>query len=173
MVNSISDLGDPASDDQADTVPWRACVYFRRVSVVLLCLIQFGCNSIYHRTWDAFSPKPGDPLKLRLDEARNADARANQAGDRLLADLKVGSSIPVVQADFDRLEAASLELERRVLIVRDEVRDNEEQTALAVEIVRLGRHAQCWQDYVRGNRQEEAAVAAQRLGLLLQDSGAQ
>jgi hypothetical protein len=44
---------------------------------------------------------------------------------------------------------------------------------LAVEIVRLGRHAQCWQDYVRGNRQEEAAVAAQRLGLLLQDSGAQ
>jgi hypothetical protein len=173
MVNTISDLDDPASDGQADKVPWRACVSFRRVSVVLLCLIQFGCNSVYHRTWDTLSPKPGDQLKLRLDEARKADARANQAGDRLLADLKLGSSIPVVQSDFDRLEAASRELERRVLIVRDEAGDNGEDTALTVEIERLGCHAQCWQDYVRENRREEAAVAAKQLDRLLQDSGAQ
>jgi hypothetical protein len=132
-----------------------------------LWLAASGCNSIYHRTQTVLPPEPGAQLRLRMDEARRAETLAAQTGTRLRDDLARGMSGERLQADFDRLELAAFELQRRAAAARDVAASSEAHPELAGEIERLHLRSKAWLDYVQAARQAEPAAQVRRLESLL------
>ena len=113
---------------------------------------------------------PSDPLaevELRLAEARQAEDQAGQAGKKLLANLRKGKVDTIISADFDRLEAAGFELERRALAARDASARNGDVAKVTAEIERLLRSAQSWLAYVQANRSTERKIQTGHLEGLL------
>ena len=123
---------------------------------LLLLVLCTGCHSIYHRARETLPPDPCAQLRLRIDEARRAEAFAAQANGKLRASLDRRLTGPTLEADVDRLEMAAFELERRVAAARDVAPLCEEQPQLAGEIERLQLQARVWQNYVNGVRRTMA-----------------
>lgn len=131
-----------------------------------------GCNSIYQRTQATLPPGPTAELGMRVAEARRAESLAGQAGRKLFEHLNRGLSGEIIQADFDRLEVAAFELERRVLAARDAQARCSEPAELAGEIEQLKQRANSWQEYVQANRQADTTTQSRRLDALLRDPAA-
>lgn len=109
---------------------------------------------------------------MRVAEARRAESLAGQAGRKLFEHLNRGLSGEIIQADFDRLEVAAFELERRVLAARDAQARCSEPAELAGEIEQLKQRANSWQEYVQANRQADTTTQSRRLDALLRDPAA-
>jgi hypothetical protein len=132
-----------------------------------LLIVAAGCTSIYHRTRSDLPPEPAAEAELRISEARKAEDQARQSGRKLLGHLRQAKPGATISADFDRLEAAAFELERRALAARDAVEPpggNPEVTS-AIEV--LLHTAQSWLAYVQTNRSVEPATQVGQLEALL------
>jgi hypothetical protein len=139
--------------------------------VCLLLLIALGggsgCTSIYHRYRAELPTGPSAELKLRIAETRRANDIAGQAAGLLHNSLQGGLSGEVLQANFDRLESAAFELERRVLAARDSWKRCGEPADRVGEIEELHRRATSWLDYAQANRSANASTRALQLEVLL------
>ena len=127
-----------------------------------------GCTSIYHRAQSQLPPEPGAELRLRVTEAQQAAKTVNKACARLLDSLEGRKSGSVTGPDFDRLEAAAFELERRVCALRDAVKRCGEQGKEADTIDGFNRLAQSRIEYVRANRLADRTVQLRELQHLVQ-----
>lgn len=161
-------------DESSGRVPRQSAVRHprRRVAVgdlllAVLWLVASGCNSIYHRTQTVLPPEPDARLRMHVDEARRAETLAARAGTRLRHDLVHGSPGERLRADFDRLEMAAFELQRRTETARDAVTASDGHSELASEIERLQLRSKAWLYYVQTARQAEPAAQAARLDKLL------
>jgi hypothetical protein len=132
-----------------------------------LWLAVAGCNSIYHRTQATLPPGPSAELRMRMDEAQQAENRAAQAGAKLRDDLVRGVSGETVQADLDRLELAAFELQRRTAAAQEVTAAAKEPPELAGEIGRLHLRSIALLDCVHAARKADRAAQVARLDELL------
>jgi hypothetical protein len=108
---------------------------------------------------------------VRVADAGRAEELAKQAGKRLLNVLKRPEPQARAETDFDRLEAAAFELERRVLAARDAAKRCGQPAACAGELERLDRHAPAWLGYVHRYRTADPATQVRELQQLLRLPG--
>jgi hypothetical protein len=160
------------SDSQSTRPRPIACTVACLLLLASVGLGGSGCNSIYHRTRATLPPEPAAELGMRVADARRAESLAGQAGRKLQEHLNRGLSGEVIQADFDRLELAAFELERRGLAARDAQKRCGEPAALAGEIEQFHRRSNSWQDYVQANRHADLATQSRRLDALLRGPAA-
>jgi hypothetical protein len=143
----------------------------RRLLPLALALLVVGCTSVYHRTRTALPPDPAADVQLRIGEAREAGERTIQAARKLLKHLRQGTvDARVVAVDFDRLEAAAYDLDRRVWAARDAVTRTGEGEQRHAEVDQLAASAQAWLDYVQSQRSAERSAQIPRLEALLAPS---
>ena len=135
--------------------------------MLAVCLGQFSCTSIYHRTQKYLPPEPAAELKIRLAEVAEAEKRAKQAAAKLLDNLQREKPGTVIDTDFDRLEVAAFDLERRASAARDAAERCGKSADVGGEIERLKRQAQSWLQYVQGNRTANRETQVQQLQALL------
>jgi len=133
----------------------------------LAAITTTGCQSIYHQTRSGLPPEPAAEVELRINEARQAADRAHLAGKKLLGHLRQGKVDSTLSADFDRLETAAFEVERRALAARDAAERNGANPDVPAEIERLLRNAQAWLAYVQSNRSADRATQIGQLEALL------
>ncbi len=126
-----------------------------------------GCASIYHQTRGDLPPEPAAEVELRISEARKADDQMRQAGRKLLSHLRHAKPPATISPDFDRLEAAAFELERRALAARDAVEPPRQGVEAISEIGRLLEGSQTWLAFVQSNRLAEPATQIAQLEALL------
>jgi len=126
-----------------------------------------GCASIYHQTRSGLPPEPPAEVELRISEARKAQDQARQAGRKLLGHLRQAKPGATIAADFDRLEAAAFELERRALAARDAVEPPRQGVEAISEIERFLESSQTWLAFVQSNRLAEPATQFAQLEALL------
>lgn len=126
-----------------------------------------GCTSIYHRTRSELPADPAAEVELRLQEARQAADQASQAARKLLGHLRQAKSGAVISTDFDRLEAAAYELERRTLAARDATARHDTAAEWIAELERLLGQAQAWLACVQAHRTSERAKQINQLETLL------
>jgi hypothetical protein len=112
--------------------------------------------------------EPAAQVANRVAEARHCEEVADEAVDRLGDSLHHGLSGDLLQAGFDRVEAAGWELERRALTARDVLAVCPEQRASAAEIDRLQLRARALVEYVQTHRQADTAGQLQGLAVLSQ-----
>jgi hypothetical protein len=127
-----------------------------------------GCSSIYHQTRAQLPPERTAELSLRLAEAREADRQLETVGRELLSQLRQGSTN--TQYEFDRLQTAAHELERRAQAAAAAAQRGDapaEQEAL-VEAFRI--RALLWQCFVEAERAADPATQEQQLEGLLRSS---
>lgn len=136
------------------------------MGLIVLCMAFCGCNSIYHQTWATMPPDAGARLELRLKEARAVERSARDAARELLALLQQSSEGDGIRVGFDRLEKESLELNRKVLAVRDELGAVVE-TRENSEVEELSNQAKIWLRFAVENRSVDSQIAARRLEFLL------
>jgi hypothetical protein len=140
--------------------------------LVLLFALSIGgtaCTSIYHRTHTELPPEATAELRMRVEEAGQAEGSARQAGASLLESLQRGRPRTVTETDFDRLEAAAFDLERRVRAARDAAQRCGEPVGHGAEIERLSKQARAWLEYVQANRAADPAAQLRQLRAVLQD----
>lgn len=147
---------------------------FRAAGGTLLCVLTLAataCTSIYHRTQSGLPPDPAAELELRIREARQAADQADQAARKLLGHLRQPKADAIISADFDRLEAAAYEVERRALAARDAggPPDGRPDTAAAIEPIL--KRAETWLAYVQSHRSADRATQIVRLEALLAGAG--
>jgi hypothetical protein len=138
--------------------------------LVLLAASGTGCKSIYKQTRSDLPPEPAAELRLRVAEARHAEGQVQQSGQKLQRDLKHTLDVNSIRIDFDRIEAAAYELERRVQAGREALGRQAGANEFAKEIEFLQQQAAAWQDFVTANRHTAAAIQARQLAPLLRDS---
>jgi hypothetical protein len=109
-------------------------------------------------------------LSLRIAEARRAEDLAEQAGVRLLENLRRGELPSIAQSDFDRLEATTVELERRVLAADNALEQTGGPPDVAEEIERLRRQWSVWSTYLEANRATDSASRLEQLDALFRGS---
>jgi hypothetical protein len=139
----------------------------RLVLFVALGLIATGCTSIYRRAQAQCPPTQSAELALRLSEAQKAEQITRQTAERLCGDLKRTDRASYCETDFDRLEVAAFDLDRRVLTARDMAERFGEPGAAAAEIGRLGRQAQSWLEFVQNQRTSDPTTRLKALEVLL------
>ena len=142
-------------------------VITRLALMVAICIGQFSCTSIYHRTQRHLPPEPTAELRLRLAEAAEAENLAKQAAVKLFDNLQREKPGTMIDTDFDRLEAAAFDLERRASAARDAAERCGKSAEFAGEIERLKRQAQSWLEYVQANRAAHRDTQVQQLQALL------
>jgi hypothetical protein len=138
----------------------------------VLCLIALfaigswgsGCSSIYHRTRAQLPPEPTAELSLRVEEAKQAEHRVEQAVARLEDRLRRSERDPATE--FDRLAAAAYELERRVQAASVVAERHGAATGTEAELERLRRQALHWRTFVEGNRRVDRITQLQELEAL-------
>ena len=110
------------------------------VLVAITCILLFGgagCDSVYYRAQTGFSAQPTDRLKMRIEDAYQAERRATEAA-RLLRDRIVnGGDSGRVKTDVDRLELCALDLQRCVEAVQDAAAVSENPQQFSADIQRL------------------------------------
>jgi hypothetical protein len=104
---------------------------------------------------------------MRVAEAERAKGLAEQAGVKLLDSLQRHNPAAVTETDFDRLEAATFDLERRVWAARDAAERCGKPVNFAKEIEQLDHQAHAWLDYVQTNRATDFASQIEKLQALL------
>jgi len=146
---------------------WLAGVDASRGLLFALLIAVTGCTSIYHRTRSDLPAEPAAEVELRISEARKAEDQARQAARNLLGHLRQAKPGATISADFDRLEAAAFEMERRALAARDAVEPPGGNTEATTAIERLLQSAQTWLAYVQSNRPTAPATQIAQLEALL------
>ena len=126
-----------------------------------------GCTSIYRRTSQELPSGPAAELRVEIAHAEEAERLVQQAGKRLLSDLQAAKPSEVTEADCDRLEAATFELERRVLSARDGAKGSQPSSELIAKLEQLGQRTERWLAYVRIQRTAEMAARTRQLQELL------
>jgi hypothetical protein len=116
------------------------------------------------------APEPEAELGIRIAEAEEAAVLARTAGLRLLANLEGNETKVLIATDFDRLEAAAFDLERRVLASRDAADRCGNPVPAAGKIGGLAELAASWVGYVQANRTSSPAVQLHRLRALLRQT---
>jgi len=114
-------------------------------------------------------PDAGARLALRLEEARAVDRSARDAARQLLARLQQGGNEELIRVGFDRLEKEALELDRKILAVRDELGASVEASENQ-EIEALHNQAKTWSQFAAENRSADTHIAARRLEVLLRQA---
>jgi hypothetical protein len=140
-----------------------SCLLF----LVALAIAQTGCTSIYSRTRTQFPPQPSAELSLRVAEARGAESLAEQSAAKLLDSLQRQKPAIISETDFDRLEAAAFDLERRVWAARDAAEPCGNSSKLTAEIKELECRAGSWLDYVQTHRDADVTTQVKKLQALL------
>lgn len=133
----------------------------------MLLLTAAGCTSIYHRTQSGLPPEPTAELELRIREARQAADQADQAARKLLGHLRQPKADAIIAADFDRLESAAHEVERRALAARDAGGPPDGRPSTAAAIEPLLKQAEAWLAYVQSHRLADRATQIAQLETLL------
>jgi hypothetical protein len=126
-----------------------------------------GCSTIYRRTVEQLPPGPEAELNLRLAQATQAENLAEKAGAMLLDSLQHNRPAATIQTDFDRLEAAAIDLERRVLAAADSAGRCVDRANAASQIEALGDRARSWLGYVRANRTSDLVRQLERLQVMI------
>jgi len=169
MVFDYSKSSTASPFGQRGVDPTSLWIFTHSVGLIALCVMLCGCNSIYHQAWATAPSDPAARLALRVKEARAVDRSARDAARQLLALLDRGGTGDVIRVGFDRLQKEALELNRKVLAVRDEIgagvgpRENQELEA-------LHNQAKTWLQFAAENRSVDTQVAARRLEVLLEQS---
>jgi hypothetical protein len=158
----VAPAGQPGVD------PTSLRIFTQCLGLIALCVLLCGCNSIYHQTWATMPSDAEARLALRLKEARAVDQSARDAARQLLGRLQQGDNGELIRVGFDRLEKEALELDRKVLAVRDELGAGV-QASESQEIEALSHHAKTWRQFASENRSVNAHIAASRLELLLSE----
>jgi hypothetical protein len=122
-----------------------------------------GCTSIYHRTRTELPPEPTAELNLRVAEATQAEREVRAAGARLLQTLRRQKPRALAETEFDRLETAAFDLERRAWAARDAAERCGNPEAFAGEIERLRQQSDAWLGYIRANRSAAPATQLEQL----------
>ena len=104
---------------------------------------------------------------MRLAEATEAGNRAKQAAVKLLDNLQRKKPGTMIDTDFDRVEAAAFDLERRASAACDAAKRCGKSAEFGGEIERLKRQAQSWLEYVQANRAAHRDTQVQQLRALL------
>lgn len=125
-----------------------------------LAMFAAGCTSIYHRTRADLPVQPADEVQQRVAELRQAADEVQQAGRKLQSHLRQGKPAGTLATDFDRLEVAGHELERRALTALDLAGRQPVPDGVIQEAGSWLQAARAWLDYVNLNR--DAAPEAQR-----------
>ena len=136
-----------------------------------LSLWTTGCTNLYHRTRAQLPPDPAAEADLRIAETAQAEAAVQRAGAILLDNLQADKSAAAIQTDFDRLEAAAFDFERRALTAADAVKRSGDPGRFAGEMERLGGKARSWLEYVRLNRTIDRSQQRQNLRPLISNPG--
>jgi hypothetical protein len=105
-----------------------------------------------------------------VTEARQAGKQCDKAAARLLDSLQHQKSGAVIQVDFDRLETAAFDLERRVLAATDAAARCTKAGQSEDALGQLGCRAQTWLEYVHVNRAADPTQQLQNLRVLTQSS---
>lgn len=98
-----------------------------------------------------------DRLRLRIEEAQQAEQRAAQAAITLREQVAQDANVHRIESDIDRLEQASLDLKRRVAAARDAAADDELKEQLIAELDRLEQRAAQFLEEVRQMRGNTSA----------------
>jgi hypothetical protein len=161
-------MGIPVGQPARDLPTVRAVLWL--LGLIAISTLGCGCSSIYHRTRAHIPPEPMAELSLRVAEARRAERLAQHAGVKLLENLRGGELPSITQSDFDRLEAATVELERRVLAADNALEQTGGPPDVAEEIDRLRRQWSVWWTYVEANRATDSASRLEQLDALVRGS---
>jgi hypothetical protein len=143
-----------------------ACLVLR-LAVLMCFLAATGCSSIYGRARKEMPPEPTAELKLRVAEAERAETLVHRAGMQLLESLQKEKSAPVQVTDFNRLEAATYDLERRVLAARDTLVGRFQAEDTMPELERLEQRARAWLGFVQKGDGADRPTKIRELEMLL------
>lgn len=151
-------------------------LHFVTVAVAVVVLLALGlgltgCTSTYHEACSQMPPEPEAEFQVCLEQAAQAEQHTTQAATWLLASLQRAEARLRIQTDFDRLEAAGFDLERRLLAARDAAARTVQPSAHAAELERLGHCAASWLDYAKRYRTADSASQLRELQLLRQALG--
>ena len=126
-----------------------------------------ACTSLYRRTQVEMPPNVAAELTLRISGAQKAEQITRQAAATLRDNLMRADGASWHESDFDRLEAAAFDFERRVLAARDVAERSGEPDTIAMEIERLSKQAQLWLEYAQTHRAADQATRLKALETLL------
>lgn len=110
--------------------------------ILVLGFGGLGCRSIYHETRAIYPADPCARLKLRIEEAQQAETSAAQAAIRLHDRFAQGVAGQKLEPDVDRLETAAREFGRCVATVSAAAAMCKQEGELATEMPRLQRHSE-------------------------------
>lgn len=122
-----------------------------------------GCSSIYHKTRNRLPPESSAELRLRIEETVRAERQTQQAAEKLARSLQRHEPLAILETDFDRLEAAAFDFERRALAARDVTEGCSEPSASAMEVDRLSREAESWLGFIATNRAADLTTQLREL----------
>jgi hypothetical protein len=100
-----------------------------------------GCGGIYRDSSKIYPADPNARLRLRIDQARQAEKRAEQAAARLRDRFAEGLGGEQLAPDVDRLEMAAHEFDRCVAAVSDAAVNCEEADKAAAEVDAMRQRA--------------------------------
>jgi hypothetical protein len=109
--------------------------------MVLAGLGDAGCRGIYHDSSKIFPADPDARQKLRIDQAYQAEKRAEQAVAHLRDRFAKGLPGAQLAQDVDRLELAAREFDRCVTAISDSTGNWKEASQFEAEARRLQQRA--------------------------------
>jgi hypothetical protein len=115
----------------------RKCITLSLLLVFALGLGNVGCHGIYRESEEIYPPDPCARLKLKLDQARQAQKQVEQAATRLRDRVAKGVAGKALEPDIDRLEMEAREFGRRVAAVSDSVAGCEQSDQFAAQVQSL------------------------------------
>ena len=110
-------------------------------TLFLLVLAGSGCSNLYHEAQNLYPADPCDRFQLRLNEAQQAEKRAEQAAATLESHLVTGLTGQAIEPDVDRLELTALDFSRRVASARDAAAACSYNASFETEVARLAGRA--------------------------------
>ena len=136
--------------------------------VLLMFLLSItGCTSTYHGVRSQMPPDAQTEFKLRLSEASQARNTVVKAAKTLRQNLERPQPAPVRTTSFDRLEAATLDFQRRVLTAGDAAERAGLPASGPTGLEDLRKQAEVWLSYLRDSRTMNPTLQLQRLRELL------
>jgi len=135
-----------------------------------LSLINAGCRGIYRDSEKIFPPDPCARLKLRLDQARQAQRQADLAAARLRDRYTKGVTPEQLETDLDRFELAARESARRLAAISDTISGCDQSESFDSEVQRLQAHSAQTLEAVHLLRSEGLAYTLRLLDRLLEST---
>lgn len=136
------------------------------VLAFMFCLISIGgtgCRNLYSQTQSIYPADSSDRLRMRIQDAQQAERRAEQASAILHQRLAAGISGPNLKPDVDRFELAALDFQRHLASARDAAQNINHDDRTEGELARLERRATQLRKDVQIARQNETTEDANAL----------